>query len=105
MRELDRAVAELLEWSEQGVDGRWIDKDECIQHFGPFCPSADLNTIAIAKQAWCGSDLNRQRLFISQLARRCHTRDGQIDGVYSLVDATPEQLCRALVNAAKEIER
>lgn len=108
MSELDRAVAELLGWKEERTPAdipRWR-KGESLRMWEPAPYSTDANQAQAAVMEWCGEDVGRcesvGRLLTCIVAEAHHV---DVVFAYRLVTATPEQLCRALLAAAKENER
>lgn len=115
MSELDRAVAELLGIPfltrsdiKQGMPFPAIlmpDEVYVTETRGPtkWSPSTDANQAQAAVREWCGENRNQQDLFVEHLvAITSLSGDGLLTEFYSAITATPEQLCRALLAAAKE---
>lgn len=109
MSELDRAVAELLGWIEwtpgEGFPVYWAKPDavttrkaEILQ--SQYTPSTDANQAQAAVREWCGEDEVRQLRYTCALFNEV-AKGGKRQ--FRMLTATPEQLCRALLAAAKEI--
>ena len=89
--EPDRAMAELLALDPESEDERWPG----------WYFASDLNQARAAVLEWCGEDARRKREWLDQLAEVMPASE---TFTYDSMTASAEQMCRALVQAAKEIE-
>ena len=113
MSELNKAIAELLgmtleigaKWNNPFLSEWWVMKNgEQYLRACSWSPSTNANQAQAAVKEWCGEDdRKRQGLFVEHLvAITSLSGDGLLTEFYSAITATPEELCQALIAAAKE---